>query len=141
MNVYLLTFQKLELMDRKESHIGSYPSEWNVVTLDSVAELKHGYQFRTNDFTDEGIKIFKITQIKEKGRIDISSCSYIDSSRYEKFKKYIINEGDILMALSGATIGKISRYKSNELIFQNYRVGNFLPLNETKLSRDYLYYF
>src|SRR5258706_4520518 len=113
-------------MDRKQSYIGSYPDYWKLVVMDSVAELKHGYQFRTYDFTKEGIKVFKITQIKSDGIIDISSCDYIESSRLASFKKFIIQKGDILMALSGATIGKIARVNSDETVLQNYRVGNFL---------------
>ncbi len=128
-------------MDRKQSPIGSYPSHWNLVALDSVAHLKHGYQFRTHDFTKEGIKVFKITQIKSNGAIDISSCDYIDISRLASFKKFIICKGDILMALSGATIGKIARFNSDETVLQNYRVGNFLPLDDKILSKDYFYFF
>ena len=128
-------------MDRNQSPIGSYPSQWNLVVFESVAELKHGYQFRTHDFTKDGIKIFKITQIKDNGQIDISSCDYIESSRLESFKKFIIKKGDILMALSGATIGKIARFNSDEIVLQNYRVGNFQPLDDKKLSKNYFYYF
>lgn len=128
-------------MDRKQSSIGSYPSHWDLVSLETVAELKHGYQFRTHDFTSEGVKIFKITQIKSNGQIDISCCDFIEKGRLDDFKKFIIKKGDILMALSGATIGKIARFNSNEIVLQNYRVGNFLPLDETKLSKDYFYYF
>ncbi len=128
-------------MNRQQSPIGSCPSHWSVVPLESVADLKHGYQFRTHDFTNEGIKIFKITQIKSNGQIDISSCDYIEASRLVDFKKFVINKGDILMALSGATIGKISRYKDDEVILQNYRVGNFIPKPDSELSKDYFYYF
>jgi type I restriction enzyme S subunit len=88
-----------------------------------------------------GIKVFKITQIKGDGTIDISNCDFIDTSRLESFRKFVINKGDILMALSGATIGKISRFKSNEVVLQNYRVGNYIPLDENILCKDYFYYF
>ena len=128
-------------MSRKQSPLGSCPEHWEVISLDSVAELKHGYQFRTYDFTDEGIKVFKITQIKGNGTIDISSCSYIKASRIYQFRKFIIQNGDILMALSGATIGKIARYNSDEIVLQNYRVGNYIPLDESILSKDFFYYF
>lgn len=128
-------------MDRKQSALGSYPSHWELVVFDTVAELKHGYQFRTHDFTDNGVKVFKITQIKSDGTIDISNCDYIESSRLNDFKKFIIESGDILMALSGATIGKISRFKSNEVVLQNYRVGNFLTKDNNVLQKDYFYYY
>lgn len=128
-------------MISQTSSIGSCPSHWDVVKFSMVAELKHGYQFRTTDFTDQGVKVLKITQIKDNGSIDISSCSYIDSKRLESFEKNIVKKGDILMALSGATIGKIGRYKSEEIALQNYRVGNFIPLNEEVLNKDYFYHF
>ena len=128
-------------MSRNQSPIGSYPSHWKLVPLDSVAELKHGYQFRTYDFTATGVKVFKITQIKGNGLIDISSCDYIENTRLNDFKKFIIQKGDILMALSGATIGKIGRYDQDEVVLQNYRVGNFLPLEKSELSKDYFFYF
>ncbi len=128
-------------MDRKQSALGSYPSNWELVVFDTVAELKHGYQFRTYDFTASGIKIFKITQIKSDGSIDISNCDYIESSRLNDFNKFKIQTGDILMALSGATIGKISRFKSNEVVLQNYRVGNFLTKDNNILQKDYFYYY
>lgn len=103
--------------------------------------MKHGYQFRTNDFTDSGIKIFKITQIQNNGSINLDSCSYISEDRLQSFHNNIINNGDILMALTGATIGKIARFNSNELVLQNYRVGNFLPLDENIMNKDFFYYF
>ncbi len=128
-------------MNNTNPILGSYPSDWEVVVFDSVAELKHGYQFRNYDFTKDGVKVFKITQIKSDGRVDISSCDFIDKNRLKDFQRFVIRKGDILMALSGATIGKIARYKSNEVVLQNYRVGSFLTKNPDLLNKDYLYYF
>ena len=128
-------------MSRNQSQLGTYPNHWELAVFDTVAELKHGYQFRTHDFTESGIKVFKITQIKGDGTIDISNCDFIDKPRLNDFKKFIIQEGDILMALSGATIGKIARFKSKETVLQNYRVGNFLTKNNGVLNKDYFYYF
>ena len=33
------------------------------------------------------VKVFKITQIKEDGTIDLSACDFIESTRPEDFKK------------------------------------------------------
>lgn len=128
-------------MNRQESEIGTCPSHWVITKLKEVAQLKHGYQFRTGDFTESGIKIFKITQIQSNGSINLESCSYIDINRLENFKNNIIKYGDILMALTGATIGKIARFNSNETVLQNYRVGNFIPHDENILNKNYFYYF
>ena len=117
------------------------PNDWTIEKYSDIAELRHGYQFRDYDFTKSGTKICKITQLKGNGLIDISNCSFIDESRLDQFSKFIIKEGDILIALTGATIGKVGRFHGKETVLQNYRVGNFFPLNEKKLSKEYLYQF
>jgi type I restriction enzyme S subunit len=117
------------------------PNNWKKYKFDDVAELKHGFQFRTDDFTEKGIKIFKITQIQDNGQINISGCDFIDEKRLNDFEKFRLNKGDILMALTGATIGKLARYNEDEICLQNYRVGNFLIKDENILSKDYFYYF
>lgn len=121
--------------------LGDINSDWHIYKFSEVAELIHGYQFRTNDFTKSGVKVFKITQIKEDGTIDLSACDFIERTRLEDFKKNVIQKGDILMALTGATIGKIARYNSDETVLQNYRVGNFISKSENVLSKDFLFYF
>ena len=125
----------------KSTELGVIPIDWDIVRFDSIAELRHGHQYRNYDFTDEGIKILKITQIKSDETIDLSSCSFISGNRLEEFQKVVINKGDILIALTGATIGKIARFKSEELVLQNYRVGNFFPLKEDVLYKDYFFHF
>jgi type I restriction enzyme S subunit len=121
--------------------LGEIPYNWEVKKFDEVVDLIHGYQFRSHDFTKDGIKVFKITQIKGEGIIDISNCDFIDSSRLKDFRRNIISYNDILMALTGATIGKIARFRSKEVTLQNYRVGKFKSKDTQILSEDYLYYF
>tara|TARA_B110000027_G_scaffold71312_1_gene76069 strand:- start:891 stop:2165 length:1275 start_codon:yes stop_codon:yes gene_type:complete len=125
----------------KTTDIGLIPCEWDCVLFNEVAELRHGHQFRSYDFTTDGLKVVKITQIKRNGTINLSSCSFIESNRLEEFNDDIIYKGDILIALTGATIGKIARYNSEEVVLQNYRVGNFFSKDENKLNRDYLFQF
>jgi type I restriction enzyme S subunit len=126
----------------KQTEIGRIPEDWEVVRFGDYIELRHGHQFRHYDFVENGIKVFKITQIREDGGIDVSDCSYVDESRIKEFKDIVIGKGDILMALTGATIGKIAKVREDlGIILQNYRVGRFLPLNYKKVSKDFLYYF
>ncbi len=116
------------------------PAEWETFRFIDKVFLKHGFQFRDFDFTDTGIKIVKITQLNADGNLDLDNCSYIDATRLKEFKSIRIAEGDILMALTGGTIGKIIRVgKIEEPLLQNYRVGNFYP-NKKALDKTYLYF-
>jgi type I restriction enzyme S subunit len=121
--------------------IGEIPEHWEVGKLTHNVYLRHGFQFRDFDFTPSGIKIIKITQLKQNGQLDIEeNISFIDSTRLDEFKDILIEKGDILMALTGGTIGKIIRVEEVcEPLLQNYRVGNFFPL-KSNLEKGYLFW-
>ncbi len=129
-----------KLISSNNEWIGDIPEHWEVVKFNHYIYLRHGHQFRDYDFKNIGIKIVKITQLTYEGSLDLSNCSFVDSKRKVEFREDIINEGDILMALTGGTIGKIICAKGiNEVLLQNYRVGNFFPSNK-KLNKDYLFW-
>jgi type I restriction enzyme S subunit len=124
----------------KDSPLGRIPKEWEVVNFGQYVELVHGYQFRNYDFTDAGIPIVKISQVTESG-LDISSCSFIDRNRLGDFEKQVIHNEDVLMALTGATLGKACFVSGLSIpVLQNYRVGRFEPLNSEEVDKTYLYY-
>jgi len=116
------------------------PEEWSVPCFGDIIELVHGYQFRNYDFTIHGLPVVKISQVKPEG-LDLSSCSFIAENRIVDFEKQRIKNGDVLMALTGATLGKACLVQS--LVgdaLQNYRVGRFEPLEENDVDKTYLYY-
>lgn len=117
-----------------------FPTHYKVEKFNKYVFLRHGFQFRDYDFTEEGIRIVKITQLNPNGYLDLTKANTIAESRKNEFTDIVINEGDILMALTGGTIGKIIRADiQEEVLLQNYRVGNFIPLNKSELDLDYLY--
>src|SRR5690606_12973972 len=72
--------------------------------------------------------------------LDLSNCSFIDTKRLNIFRSIVIKNGDVLMALTGGTIGKIIRAENiGEPMLQNYRVGNFFPSTKD-LDKIYMFY-
>lgn len=120
--------------------LGEIPEHWETVNFNHYVFLRHGYQFRNFDFTSTGIKVIKITQLKASGELEVNDVSYISEDRLDEFRDIVIVEGDILMALTGGTIGKIIRAPEiEEPLLQNYRVGNFFPKNEL-ITKDFLFW-
>ena len=62
--------------------------------------------------------------------------------REDEFQNEIIRNGDVLMALTGATLGKACLVKGlNGVVLQNYRVGRFEPIiKENDIDKEFLYY-
>ncbi|MDA7443234.1 restriction endonuclease subunit S [Candidatus Pelagibacter ubique] len=131
----------MKMKDSGVEWIGEMPSHWEESQSKFYIKLRHGYQFRDSDFTDEGIKIVKITQLDKGGFLNLSNCSTIDEQRLNNFKNIIIHENDILMCLTGGTIGKIIKVgKVGEPLLQNYRVGHFSPIDEENMNDNYMFY-
>lgn len=125
----------------KESSLGWIPKEWYVKDFGKEVDLIHGHQFRDYDFTEFGIPVVKIGQVKPEN-VDLSNCSFVNYGREEEFKNEIIRNGDVLMALTGATLGKACLVKGlNGIVYQNYRVGRFEPIiTENDIDKVFLYY-
>jgi len=101
------------------------PKGWRAIHIKELAQLKSGYAFKSEWFIEEGEAVAKI---KDIGNIlmDTSSFSYVDKENCIKAKKFLLTTGDLTIALTGATIGKISivpKHKGN--IYTNQRLGKF----------------
>ena len=115
----------------KESRIGKVPFEWKVVRFSDEVELIHGYQFRDYDFVESGIPIVKIANLKDGNDINMDNPTYVKKERIDVFNKFRLHQNDVLMALTGATLGKVSVIKKDyNLLLQNYRVGKFVPISD-----------
>ena len=105
--------------------VNGLPKGWKTIHIKELAQLKSGYAFKSEWFIEEGEAVAKI---KDIGNIlmDTSNFSYVDKENCIKAKKFLLTTGDLTIALTGATIGKISivpKHKGN--IYTNQRLGKF----------------
>lgn len=109
------------------------------VRFTDCCELIHGFQFRKEHFTTTGIPIIKIGSLVDNGGLTFDNATYVDEKHKADFPKFTLKKGDILMALTGGTLGKVSKIsKDYGLIFQNYRVGKFEPKSNS--VKEYIYF-
>ena len=109
-----------------------------LVKLGSVCDLKNGFAFKSNLFKEKGHPILRISNIQNE-RIDTRRPVYFDVKDYKiDFRKYEVNNGDLLIAMSGATTGKIGFNESQTTFYLNQRVGKLVPGKD--LDKKYLYY-
>lgn len=107
--------------------------------LGDVCTFVNGFGFKSSLFKDKGLPILRITNIKNN-QIDDSNLIYFDKSDYkEDLSSFIINKGDIVVAMSGATTGKVGMNKSDNIYYLNQRVGKFIP--HSCLNNNYLYHY
>ena len=99
-----------------------FSGEWVETTLGESIKLQGGYAFSSNSFVNDGTPILRISNIQDN-LIDLNEVVF--SKELTIPKDFIVAKGDVLIAMSGATTGKIGIYKFNYNSFINQRVGKF----------------
>ncbi|MFN3187945.1 MAG: restriction endonuclease subunit S [Candidatus Paceibacteria bacterium] len=103
-------------------------SKKELVKLSDVAVVVPGFAFKSKDFSDDGIALVKITEIQSP-YVVLDRCSRVDTTKYDskKLGKYFLNEGEFVIAMTGATIGKVGKVITNEPLLLNQRVAVVRP--------------
>jgi len=112
-------------------------NRWETKKFTEFCKLKHGFQFREEHFAEKGVPVIKIGNLVDGGGIREDNLTFVKPELLEQFESFKLNEGDVLMALTGGTLGKVCIFpKRDNIYLQNYRVGNFIPLENA--IRDYI---
>jgi restriction modification system DNA specificity domain protein len=111
----------------------NFYEKWNIKKLQSIAPLRGGFAFKSEKFQNVGIPIVRISNIGFDGTVGGEFEYYSKLSPDEKF---VLKGRSLLLAMSGATTGKIAMLDSEEEYYQNQRVGYFQ--NNGAVDYDFL---
>lgn len=113
--------------------------EWKEVRLGDVCDLIAGFAFKAKDFGEFPTKVIKIGDIKPPF-VDYVGQVGVDISNYDinRLSKYTVKYGDYVLAMTGATIGKVGKYISKNFSYINQRVLKFSP--KQNVDADYINY-
>jgi len=114
-------------------------SKHNLVKLDLICEFQNGFAFKSSLFRKEGEPILRISNIQNDEVIPDGLVYFNPTDYRENLDRYRVYKGDLLIAMSGATTGKIGFNNHNYTFYLNQRVGKFIP-NE-KLNCRFLFYY
>ena len=104
-----------------------FTDNWEQRKLGEVSPLRGGFAFQSTKFQLKGIPIIRITNILSNERV---GGNYVYYEQQENDSKYSLPDKSAILAMSGATTGKVSVLDNpnNEKIYQNQRVGYFKDL-------------
>ena len=110
-----------EMKDSGIPWIGEIPENWEVKRLKQESIFINGFAFDSEEFKiDEGVRVIRIGDIGLKADFENCVRAITNSSI---LKPYRIEDGDILIAMSGATTGKCCIVDKSEEAYINQRVG------------------
>ena len=115
------------------------PTGWIKGCIGNYCDVKSGFAFKSEWWTDKGYKVIKIANIVGNS-IDLDSCDCVTAEHAQKANNFFVQSGDILIAMTGATTGKIGMVPlSKEPIVVNQRVGKFFLGNNPIEKAPFLY--
>ena len=121
--LYTTQFSSLE----KNGCIGNY------------CTVKSGFAFKSSWWAKIGVKVLKIGSINQDN-LNLLECSYVDEDKVDKAKDFVVKAGDLLIAMTGATIGKFAMVPySSEVLLVNQRVGKFFLGNNPLEKLPFIY--
>ena len=116
----------------KEEQPYKIPNNWCWTYFKDIFYIENGYAFKKIDYKKEGIPLVRISNI-ENGIVNINECIYVNKLEKNE-EKYVIEKGDLLIALSGATTGKNGVYYLDD-------IGNIKIKNKEKVLNEYRNYY
>ncbi|CYU57948.1 restriction endonuclease subunit S [Streptococcus suis] len=110
--------------------------EWK--ELGEVAEIKNGFAFKSSLYSEDGIRVIRISDV-QKGTLSDKDIKFYPLEKKDEVQNYLLAENDLVMSLTG-NVGRVAMVPKDILpAGLNQRVACIRP-RETTLVR-YLFHF
>ena len=107
--------------------------------LKDICEILNGYAFKSSKYVDKGIRVIRITNV-QKGYIEDDTPQYYPTESEKEIEKYMLQEGDLLMSLTG-NVGRVAILKKEMLpAALNQRVACLRLKESSNVYKPYLFH-
>ena len=107
--------------------------------LGSFVHIQGGFAFKSTTYTTEGIPLIRISNLVNDTVVAHEDVC-IPSDIAEKQSAFHLQTGDVLIALSGATTGKLGVVPPvGDGWLLNQRVGRFVPRDPSKTDKRFIF--
>lgn len=101
--------------------IGGIPQVWKYAKLAWCSNFVNGYAFNSENMDIDGeVPVVRIGDI-QNGKVIYDTCLKVNNNN--NLDQYELKKDDIVMAMSGATTGKLAVVDSDDKAYINQRVG------------------
>jgi len=133
----------IKLKDSGVEWIGEIPEHWEVKKLKYIinGRLRYGANESGIDYDINLPRYVRITDFGMDGKLSENNKL---SLSWKNGGDYLLRDGDILFARSGATVGKTYQFKTSMSVEKDYCYAGYLikaETNEGIISSDFLYLY
>lgn len=136
--VNLSLLNKITKKKVNSDNLFNIPKSWEWVNLVDICDLIGGYAFKSSKYLENGVRVIRISDFNENGLLDRDKKFYKEESF---LSKYLINSNDILMCMTGGTVGKtVFLGEIKDKLYLNQRVAAIRIKNKSIIDNNYLNY-
>jgi type I restriction enzyme S subunit len=110
--------------------------QWMNCKLGDHCKVKGGYAFKSSDYSENGTTLIRIGDIHAPMFSATDHTARLPSAFMSSYSNFVVRDGDIVVAMSGATTGKYGIYVGPPALL-NQRVGKF-AISSSELSSNFL---
>ena len=81
------------------------PFRWKNTSFADVFNINNGYAFKSEDYSDHGVSILRTRDYSQTKWIKINQPIYISEEKAKKYKRFYLQEYDLMLIMVGASIG------------------------------------
>ena len=127
---------------RKQTEIGEIPESWEVMEFGDLIDIKHGYAFKSEYFTESGDIVLTPGNFLITGGLYWGAKTKFTSQEYPA--EFLFEPGDLVVVMTDLTpstklLGASAFIPKGKRILHNQRIGKTL-LKNSLTSKDFLYW-
>lgn len=106
--------------------------KYTEVKLGDVVQIINGGAWSQEEYVDSGIPVVRVSDIND-GRIDLSNCKYLSPQSFDKYKKHLLFEGDLILSTVGSHKTQESSVVGKPAVVRKTEAGSLLNQNAIKI--------
>lgn len=138
-----------ELKDSGVEWIGKIPKDWNIKSVKHLVSKNEYYPIGDGDhgsikpemYQEEGIPYIRVQNLTWGNNLDFTNMVYISEEVNNQNKKSILRPKDILIAKTGATVGKTAIIPEYIVEANTTSSVGKVTVNHDKISYKYVAYY
>ena len=113
------------------------PQGWREVALGDLVKVQGGFAYKSADWVESGMPVIRIGNVSNLG-IDLTTSAFVEFGKAQSEERYGAKKGDVLLNMTGATLGAVGAYMSEAVVRINQRVGRLDIADNKALLSTYL---
>ena len=113
------------------------PQGWREVALGDLVKVQGGFAYKSADWVESGMPVIRIGNVSNLG-IDLTTSAFVEFGKAQSEERYGAKKGDVLLNMTGATLGAVGAYMSEAVVRINQRVGRLDIADNKALLSAYL---